>query len=348
MSLSSSPDHAKATAALKAAASTAAAALDALQATQNSNAAPAIELAVLRKDYTSILTLLYSAVTKVALALRPPKQEWKAALQPINDMGSATVALSSCASLFSVQHHGASLRTQARNLASDVLRTVQQLASTIEDDTEDLYVRTGALHDAIDRARNELPASELDAVRDLFRANQACLDDGLPELQELIEEDECDHVENDDDWDAFGDEFASSKLSPEERQRVKEAYPLVKLITQLHKKILSDYLSPKRDPQLSMQQLEAIRPLSTDILSRFEDVVAALYGPQEAGVVHAAVSAILSTVASVKPLVLPGQDDISTGMEGLSLSSEPSKSTKWFQLCFAQIEKLKQPAVLGT
>lgn len=221
--------HAKVTAALGAAAETASAGLDALSASndhdQTADAVP--ELAVLRKDFVSINTLLYSAVTKIALALRPGQDtgpEYKAALQPIADLGSSAVALSACTSLFSATAHGPALRTHARNLASDVLRAVQQLALALDDKEEDLYVRTGAVHDAIDRARAQLPASELDAVRDVFRPNQALLDDGLPEVQELMDED--DASSEPDGWDElaeeFGDDFAPSKLSPEERQRVKD------------------------------------------------------------------------------------------------------------------------------
>lgn len=231
--MSSSPDsdstspRTRATAALAAAAKTASAGIEALDAPANVDTTTP-ELAVLRKDYVSLMTMLYNAVTKIALALRPGQADgpaYQAALQPIADLGSATVALSACTTFFSAATHGSALCTRARQLATDVLRAVQQLAAGLEDeDGATLYVRTGAVHEAIDRARAQLPASELDAVRATFIANQACLDDGLPEVQGLIDGDGDDAEQDSDGWgelaEEFGEDFAPSKLTPAERKRV--------------------------------------------------------------------------------------------------------------------------------
>ncbi|KZV93368.1 hypothetical protein EXIGLDRAFT_768140 [Exidia glandulosa HHB12029] len=367
--------HAQVAAALAAAAQTASAGLDALAASSDPQISPddEHEPAVLRKDLISIMTLLYNAVTKIALALRPGQSngpEYAASLQPTKDLGSATVALAACASLFSSASHGPALRTHARNLASDVLRAVQQLASSLDDQDEDLYVRTGAVHDAIDRARAQMPASELDAVRDVFKANQACLDDGIPEVQELMEEDGT--SDEPDGWDElaeeFGDDFAPSKLTPEERQRVKDVsyysvhstalasdvskmYPLLKIVVQLHKKVMTDHLVAKADAAsaLPIAHLAALQPLSTQILMRFEDLVSALYGPQDTAAVDTALSAMLETARSLKPLLIPSDgQDLAAKVEQLDLNGTASvpavesKSTRWFRLCFIQIDKIAQ------
>jgi len=197
-------------------------AFDALQTSED----PTIDqdLETLRRDYQSLLSLTYSAATKVALSLKPPKPDYQASLVPIEDLANSSGALATCATLFSAARHGPAMRKKARSLASDVINAVRQLSASLEGG--DVYVLTGTIHDAIDSARTQLPESEAAAVREVFRANQACLDDGIPELNELMQEpaEDDDAAGAGDGWDELDEEFgeglSSKALTPEERQRV--------------------------------------------------------------------------------------------------------------------------------
>ncbi|KAH7107824.1 hypothetical protein BKA62DRAFT_610700 [Auriculariales sp. MPI-PUGE-AT-0066] len=331
--------------ALELCAQTAAAAYDALQAVDEPASSKDAE--ILRKDFLSILTLLYAAATKIALSLKPPNPDYQASLRPITDMGGASVALSACASQFTTHQHGPAMRRKVRSLAGNVLHAARHLCSSLASDSGDIYVLTGAVHDSVDRAR-ELPESELATIRAIFRTNQACLDDGLPELKELIEGSE----DPDDGWndleDELGDDLTSKTLSVEERARVSTLFPLIKITTQLHKKILSDCLAVSLEPPLPLPRLAALEPLSTQLLTHFEDAVSSLYGPQNPTAINDSMTVLLATAADMRRQLQPATDssstDVSDQLQNLNISDVapalPEKTSKWLQLCFAQIDQL--------
>lgn len=126
-----------------------------------------------------------------------------------------------------------------------------------------------------------------------------------------------------------------------------QLYPFIKIVVQLHKKIMSDHLAAKADGALSIAHLAILQPLSTQVLTRFEDLVAALYGPQDVATINIAFSAMLETTASLKRSLVPSVDeDLANAVDKLHLSgsSQPveSKTNKWFRLCFVQIDKMAQ------
>lgn len=105
-----------------------------------------------------------------------------------------------------------------------------------------------------------------------------------------------------------------------------QIYPLLKFIIQLHKKITKDYLVS--NDGLSIADLAALHPFSTAILTKFEDVVAALYGPQDPAAIRSALSGLLQTTDSLKELLVRETPE-----------DQETKTNKWFRLCFVQIER---------
>ena len=181
---------------------------------------------MLNKDFQSLLTLIYTSTTKVALVLRPAAPAPSAALAPIKDLGTSVTSLATCAILFDV--HGSTLASEVRSLARDVLETVRGLASMfVEREEEDYLVRTGTVHDLVEKARRDLPADNLAAVKKRWKADRGMLEDSLEEINAMIEEggqDEQDGLDEeglDDEWDELG--FGSSKkMSEVELERTRK------------------------------------------------------------------------------------------------------------------------------
>lgn len=94
---------------------------------------------------------------------------------------------------------------------------------------EDYLVRTGTVHDLVEKARRDLPADNLAAVKKRWKADRGMLEDSLEEINAMIEEaaqSEQDDLDGDgddidDEWDELG--FgASKKMSETELERTKK------------------------------------------------------------------------------------------------------------------------------
>lgn len=126
----------------------------------------------------------------------------------------------------------------------------------------------------------------------------------------------------------------------------------------MHKRVLLDIL--KSAPAKSSSTLDALPQRSRDILVTVEELIAALYSPQDTSAIKAAVETLAADVTKLKVALLDGKllvdadDKISTSdVDSLqkkmatvsvngSTQKKPTDVRKWFDTCFEQVTKLSQ------
>ncbi|KAI9057885.1 hypothetical protein FKP32DRAFT_1310487 [Trametes sanguinea] len=357
-------DFEKALSALRLLRDTCSAAIDALNqplsSTQTSLLTSAPTPAVLHKDYNTLLTLIYTSTTKLTLVLRPSAPAPTAALGPISDLGTAITSISTCATLFDL--HGSTLSSYARRSAREVCEAVISLADTFVDDSgEEYLVRTGAVHELVEKARRELPADNLAAVKMRWKEDRGMLEDSFNDINAMVEdaaEDGDGEIDEDfdDEWDELG--FGSTKkLSEVELERVKKVQPLVRFSTLLHKRVVPDILSrvslSQPTSEALIAALDALPARSHAVVLAMEELVAALYAPQKPAALRSAVATFAEAMtqmhasALAEPL-LSSDSEMANQLEALSLhggveakgGGEKAKDPrKWFDACLAQIDK---------
>ena len=193
---------------------------------------PSHSLSVLRKDFLSLLTLIYTTSTKVALTLRPSEPAYSASLTPVQELTKHISSLTTCATLF--DEHGLTLAKEVRQSAQDVCEAVRGLsqtfititenpgnegASTSSGAGEDYLVRTGAIHEIVENIKKELSEDNVAAVRKKYAVEVGLLEDTVKEVAEMIEDSEGDGDSEDEDDEGFEDEdfedeFAELGLGP--------------------------------------------------------------------------------------------------------------------------------------
>ena len=202
------------------------------------------QLSVLRKDFISLLSLLYGSVTKVSLVLKPSSPTYSASVTPLNDVSNQIAGLSHCIQLFDPTRHGASFIREIESTYRDVVSSVQSLAqiflyfvldtsgpSTSSGTSGEGYlVTTGAIHARIEQARGPVgvSADNASAVCKIWNLNQECLEDGLRELAETIEDQgssSTDDEDEDDGWNELGI-GSGEKMSSAEFERSKKVSKL--------------------------------------------------------------------------------------------------------------------------
>lgn len=96
----------------------------------------------------------------------------------------------------------------------------------VDDDGDDYLVRTGTVHDTIEKARRDLPPNNTAAVKQRWKADKGMLEDSLEEINGMVEddhrgEDDFGGDDLDDQWDELG--FGSAKkMSETELERTKK------------------------------------------------------------------------------------------------------------------------------
>ncbi|KAI0724008.1 hypothetical protein C8T65DRAFT_704651 [Cerioporus squamosus] len=316
--------------------------------------------AVLHKDYQSLLTLIYTSTTKVTLVLRPSAPAPSAAIAPIKDLGTSITSFATCATLFDL--HGATLASDARSLAREVCESVRALASMFVDSGgEDYLMRTGTIHDLVEKARRDLPVDNLAAVKKRWKADRDMMEDSLEEINAMLEdagegEDETEGDDFDDEWDELG--FgASKKMSEVELERTKKVQPLVRFATLYHKRIVPDVLNSLSSSAESTEglnsTLDALPSRSHAVVLAVEEVVATLYAPQKPPALAAATSSLAEAIrqvhgtianATLMPLAVQ-ETDLAKEMSGLGIEGSKAAEKKakdprkWFDSCLAQVDK---------
>ncbi|KAI0750926.1 hypothetical protein C8Q80DRAFT_1217828 [Daedaleopsis nitida] len=316
--------------------------------------------AVLHKDFQSLLTLIYTSTTKMTLVLRPSAPAPSAALAPIKDLASSITSFATCASLFDL--HGSTLASEVRALARDVCEAVRVLSIMFLDSAgEDYLVRTGTVHDIVEKARRDLPADNLAAVKKRWKADRGMLEDSLEEINAMIEEagqndQDGDGDDIDDEWDELG--FgASKKMSEAELEHTKKIQPLVRFVVLFHKRVAPDVLACVSTSESTLDITNAALDLlpshSNAVVVALEEVVAALYAPQKLDALGAAVSTLVHSIHTVHDSIMGSAllpktdqaDELAKGMAALDVDGakgvekKPRDSRKWFESCRAQIDK---------
>lgn len=159
---------------------------------------PSNAINVLRNDFLSLLTLIYTSSTKISLTLRPSEPAYSASKSPIQDITTHVSSLTTCATLF--DPHGKVLAEAVRRSATEVCQSVLAFAqgflsitneadsSSSSQSKEDYLVRTGTVHECIEKIRKSLPESNAGAVKNLWLQDRAMLDDSFAEVNTMIEE----------------------------------------------------------------------------------------------------------------------------------------------------------------
>lgn len=328
-----------------------------------------IDLAVIHKDYISLLSLLHSSATKISLVLKPSSPTYSASLAPLGDISKHLSALSHCAGLFRVDH-GTTLIQEVVSVSREVIESIRALLQTFLDpDAQDEYLmRTGAVHHLIDKVRapNGLSKDNLAAVRKRVSQCQGSLDDGLKEVGEMVEDAEStsdadgSKVEE-DGWEEFGFE-SGAKMNSDELERAKKVtqlkplyalgldilnkvYMALRLSVLLHKRIISHILSPSPSSGYRNEAFDVLPSLSAALLEASDELVSTLYTPQHPADVATELTAFQGVVwrlrASLIPLFQNNNIALEGKLGGMSLrgNGEAKDNKKWFDACFDQIDK---------
>lgn len=178
-------------------------------------------VAVLHKDLLSLLTLIYTATTKLTLSLRADEPAYKAALGPLQDLIANVSSVTTCATLFGA--HGLTLASDVRQVVAEVCIALSALARTLLEEGEDYLVHTGMVHDLVDKAKRDLPADNQMAVKKRWVADRGMLEDSLQDVTSMLEDN--DAVGEGDDFDDELDELglgSTKKMSELELERTKK------------------------------------------------------------------------------------------------------------------------------
>lgn len=211
----------------------------------------AAPLQTLLTDYSSLLSLVYASITKIALTLKPSDPTYSAALVPLRNVTMHVDALASCACSIDPDLHGNALAREIRWATEAVINALNNSLNNFLGDASDNYlIKTGAVHEAIERARST-SKSNLEATKKRWEADREGLNDCVKEVAEMIEEESSSHSgEEDDRGSAFGDDFGDDdgwgelgvssstenhvRASQEELARLHAVSPIVSVVLILH------------------------------------------------------------------------------------------------------------------
>ncbi|KAK0503260.1 hypothetical protein EDD18DRAFT_1137119 [Armillaria luteobubalina] len=350
-------DKRRAISSVKKAIETCDAALDVLSQSSRPEDVPPPELTVIRQDFLSLLLLIYGSTTKLSLAMKPKAPTYSAALSPLKDISDHISALAHCTNMLLPEIHGATLVQEFNNICIDVIKSVKSLL-TIFDASEtralepgdEYLVKTGEIHHLIDNARSSskdgLSVDNLSAVRKKWLQDSGPLNDGLKELNDMIEYGGEDAEEDKDDgWDELG--LGSVKCADEkELGRTKQVHTIIRLSTLLHKRILRDFLSPSPSSTLPMSNLDKLVPCSSSLLSASDDLISSFYPPQDPSAIGAEFIIFQECLEHLKLSVdaLVDNQMLHAQFDTLSITgNNPTPTlTKWYKTCFEQIQKTSQ------
>lgn len=198
------------------------------------------DVAVLHKDFISLLSLLHGSSTKLSLSLKPSSPTYKASLTPLKDIAVHVNAIAHCVGLLD-DAHGLTLIKEFVSVAEGVIGSIKALLQTFLDVEatgsrgstgkagDEYMVRTGKVHELIEKVRGAsgLSSSNIIAVRKRWARDHGPLHDGVKELSETIEESQSEdggEDEDDDMDDGWGELGINSgkKMEQDELERAKK------------------------------------------------------------------------------------------------------------------------------
>ncbi|KAL1746382.1 hypothetical protein HDZ31DRAFT_62281 [Schizophyllum fasciatum] len=315
-------------------------------------------LSVILNDLRSILSMLYHATTKLALAMS--QQEHSAALSPLKDITVQIPALLHCVSLFNADVVGKTLAHEVRVVAADVTTSTAALLqsyvkgegpATAVGASKEYLFRTGSVHEIIDAARGVQGISQdnITAVKKKWVENQAPLEDGIKELAENIESAKAGSADEDDDEDDFGDGWdelgisSNDKMSPDELARAEKGHVLLRLCSMLHKRVAKDLLTGTHASSVDNALLDSLPALSSHLLSSADDLIMSLEAPQDTSQITECLGSLVERVHDLRTSIAPffpapPPPPPSTTDSTPAPETKPTPS-KWFDTCSGQIDK---------
>ncbi|KAH7930771.1 hypothetical protein BV22DRAFT_1077993 [Leucogyrophana mollusca] len=325
------------------------------------------DLPVILKDLDSLLSLIYASTNKLSLALKPSSPTYSASLSVLQDITKHTSGLIHCTDLLNPEIHGATLRAEITYSIENIIRSIRALVQTFLNFAtrgpprtssgaagEEYLVRTGTVHDLIDKARaaKGIPKDNVSAVSQKWKQDRASLDDGIREVGDMIEDaingrGDDGIADEEDGWDELGLGDSGLKLDKDEVERTKNVHAILRLTTLLHKRVHLDLLSsPSSVPNIS---LDALLAQSHALLAASDDFIATLYPPQIPSSVAKELLSFIDVIRALQTslqIFLPTTDSLGEQLGALNIQGgkaegRESKSSKnWFDTCFDQIYKL--------
>ncbi|TFK42583.1 Grap2 and cyclin-D-interacting-domain-containing protein [Crucibulum laeve] len=319
-------------------------------------------LAVIRKDFLSILSMLHGSSTKISLVLKPSSLAYKASLAPLKDISDHISALAHCVRLVREHGYGVTLQKEIQTVAKDVIDSIKALLEALlvilnqehpENGGDEYLSRTGIVHEVIEAAQavDGISKDNVDAVRRIWLRDYGSLADGLDEVREMCESgglNEEDLI--DDGWDELG-LGSTVALSPDEVSRAKQVQAIIHLSTLLYKHISQDFLPSLETSHLPTsinRQLDELALLSPTLVSASDDLISTLYGPQNTNSIRTELAAYQDTLRRLHSTldVLLVDPPLEKQFEQLNVSNKPrsgkTPSKIWLKTCFGQIEKCRQ------
>ncbi|CAE6472247.1 unnamed protein product [Rhizoctonia solani] len=304
-----------------------------------------------RSDFISILSLLYARSTSLTLVLNAGS--YSAAREPLTEIARDVARLAHCAGLFSVS--GSTIKSEAVWASEEVIDCIQTYLisftrskateATSAESKAALMLRVGSIHNTIDRIKAKFSTDNRAAVAKRWQSDASHLDDAMREVKEMIEEAESDSPseKNDDFDDGWGEILGGpeSKLAAHEVEAAKKVMLILRMVTLLHKRILSRVISPAIEGALDLEQLLAS---STGLASGVDDTAASLWSPQDPQQIASRVTTVQKKVQGLRDIlkvsgILPSE---SRENEDNTTSHIDKKDIEWFYMCFAQIDKAVQ------
>ncbi|KAG8968620.1 hypothetical protein FRC03_006741 [Tulasnella sp. 419] len=323
----------------------------------SSNPSATVPIAVIRGDFLSLLSLLYSHATNLALSFKPPPTT-AASIKCLNDIGNDVARFSNCATTVTASEHGSTLKKEFSWAVQEIIESIKALAEASPDDSsvEDrkLYLRrAGEVHAAIDKVRRNLPQDNYEAVQKRWKENSEALDDALGECKEMLEEEGDGNDDDlDDGWnDVLGTDSNAQKMSAEERERASKVHSLLRLMILLHKRFLSHHLVKlkQRIPTTEGYQIfDKMILLSSELAANMDDLVASLYSPQDIISLQSKTKPIMDIIHKFRIQVIRPVDSSDNSnashqtAEQRENTTDAEKDRKWFETCFQQIERASQ------
>jgi hypothetical protein len=184
-----------------------------------------VDFTTLRTDFLSILSLLYAASTKVALALKPGASDYHpAAIIPLKDLANNVAALTHSVRLMN-QTQGRTLLAEYKDVAQNTIRSIGHFAdglhSSISQSCEDgnYLVAVNKVHVLIESAKRPgaLSLDNKAAVRKKWLQDNDSLLDGAEEIRQMSNP--TDEESFDDGWEELGLN-PKQEFSPEEKARL--------------------------------------------------------------------------------------------------------------------------------
>ncbi|KAI0256690.1 hypothetical protein BJV78DRAFT_1150657 [Lactifluus subvellereus] len=276
---------------------------DSITALNNPNTSNAqnLPLSTLRRDFLSILSVLYSNTTKLSIALNPTSPTYSAAVTPLKDLVAHSSTLASNASLFLPDVHGRTLTAEVHATAKSVLTALQELAHAhlsllakpaLKDDDDDArsandgyLAKTGVVHELIAQTKADEPQglsrTNLIAVRKRWREHSDIIADAVSTLEiEAFPPDDDDDDDNDDGWDDPEFELdlgAGGKQSPEQIQLAKKILTVAERTSALFNDVRTALLPiARRAPAAQAPPPPPPNALLDDLLDSAPPLVAAV------------------------------------------------------------------------